>query len=192
MYFTPISAHLFAILTACVEVSYLICSKYIMHIFGQFCLQRCHHCKFFTNKNLGEQLMSSGKYHCLLFEVLNVSTLSQELRHIVHLMTSFLRKTVTCTRKNGSTNEYGHIRELCDKLLHQSQILCTIVLSGHVDLQKCNINIAQVIIITLGRVADEKITLWVVVFQPIFEGSTYEATSNNSNVNHIIIFLCSF
>jgi hypothetical protein len=52
------------------------------------------------------------------------------------------------------------------------------------NLKECNIHIAQVIIISLGRITDEKLALRVVVFQPIFEGSTYEATSDNSNVNH--------
>ncbi len=35
------------------------------------------------------------------------------------------------------------------------------------------------------RVTDEKFTLWVVMFQLIFQGSAYEAASNNSNVDHI-------
>jgi hypothetical protein len=53
-------------------------------------------------------------------------------------------------------------------------------------LQEGNVNLAQVIIVTLWGVTDEKFALRVVVFQPVFEGSTHEAASDNSNVNHII------
>ena len=60
------------------------------------------------------------------------------------------------------------------------------------NLKKCNVHIAQVLIISLRRITDEKLSLRVVVFQPIFEGSTYEAASDNSNVNHCCKYLFMF
>jgi len=110
---------------------------------------------------------------------------AQELRHIANLMACFLRETITGTRQDGGTHEDGDIGEFRNQLLHQRQILGAIVFCRYVNLQEGNIDIAQVIMITLGRIADEQLTLGVVVFQPIFQGSTYEATSDNSNVNHI-------
>jgi hypothetical protein len=105
---------------------------------------------------------------------------------------SLFGKSITGSREYGCADKHGYIGELFDELGHQGQVLCTIVLGGHVDLKESNINIAQVIIITLRGVADEKFALGVVVFQPIFQGSAYETTSNNSNVNHILMFICLF
>ena len=36
----------------------------------------------------------------------------------------------------------------------------------------------------LDRVANEQFTFWIVVFQPIFKGSAYEATADNTYVDH--------
>ena len=163
MHFTPVSSHLLAILSAGIEVSHFISTKHIVHIFGQLSLQRSHNGEFLANEYLGKQFVSTCEYHSLFLEVLNMCAFGQELRHIMHLVTRFLRKTVTCSRKNSSTDKHGYIRELCDKFLHQCQILRTIIFGRHVDLQKSNINITQIIIITLWRVADEQFTLWVVV-----------------------------
>jgi hypothetical protein len=102
-------------------------------------------------------------------------------------MACFLRKTVTGTRENGGSHKHGHIRKVCDEFLHQCQILRTIVLSGYVDLQESNVDVTQVIVVTLVGVTYEQFTLRVVMFQPVFEGSTYEATSDNSNVNHFVV-----
>lgn len=53
------------------------------------------------------------------------------------------------------------------------------------DLQEGDVDVRHRIVVTLGRVADEKFTLRIVVFQPILQGSTYEAASDNSNVDHV-------
>ena len=52
------------------------------------------------------------------------------------------------------------------------------------DLKEGDVDVAQVIMVALGRVADEKFAVRIVVFQPVFKGSAYEATSDNSYVNH--------
>ena len=49
--------------------------------------------------------------------------------------------------------------------------------------------IIQVVVITLGRVADKELALGVVVFQPVFEGSTHEAAADNTYVDHYCMFL---
>ena len=53
------------------------------------------------------------------------------------------------------------------------------------NLQKGDIDVCHRIVVTLGRVANEKFALRIVVFQPILQGSTYEAASDNSNVDHV-------
>ena len=53
------------------------------------------------------------------------------------------------------------------------------------DLQEGDVDVRHRVVVTLGRIANEKFTLRIVVFQPILQGSTYEAASNNSNVDHV-------
>ena len=99
--------------------------------------------------------MRASKHHGLLIEILNKRTFGKELRHITHLMSGFLRQHLTCARKNCSSNEYWHVRQVLNKFLHESQILSTIILCRHMDLQKRNIHITQIIIIPFWRVADK-------------------------------------
>ena len=187
--FTPVTTHLLTILATSIKVSHLICSKHIMHILGKLSFQWCHNGEFLAHKDLGEQFVSTSKNHSLLLEVFYMSTLSQELRHIMYLMACFLRESVTGPRKNGGTNKHGHVRKICDKLLHECQILRSIILCRNVNLQECNINIAQIIVVSFRGVADEKFALRVVVFQPIFQGSTYEAASDNANGNFLLFHI---
>ena len=86
MHFPPVTAHLFTILPTSIKVSHLICSKHVVHIFGQFCLERAHDGKLLANENLCEQLLGTGKQHGLLLEILNVGAFSQELGHVTNLM----------------------------------------------------------------------------------------------------------
>ena len=53
------------------------------------------------------------------------------------------------------------------------------------NLKEGDVDITKVIIVALVWVADEQFTLRIVVLQSILQGSTYEATSDNSNVYHI-------
>ena len=43
------------------------------------------------------------------------------------------------------------------------------------DLQERDVHIAQIIMISLCGVTDKQFTLWIVVLQPILQGSTDEA-----------------
>ena len=186
MHLAPVGTHLLAILTAGIEIGHLVGPEHIVHILGQLGLKRRHDSKLLAHKNLGEQVLCSSENHCLLSEILNEGALGQELWHIAHLVTGLLGEALTGARKDGGAHEHGHIGQVGDEFLHQREILRTIILGRHMDLQECNVDVTQVIVVTLVRVADEQFTLWIVMLQPIFEGSAYEATSDNSNVNHFV------
>ena len=188
MHLAPVGSHLLAILTTSVEVGDFIGAKHIVHIFGKLSLEGCHHRELLAHEYLGEQLVRAREHHGLLLEVLDMCALGEELGHVAHLVTSLARKAVAGAGKNSSTDKDGHIRKLFDQFRHQSQVLRAIIFCWHMNLKECNIHIAQVIIISLRRIADEKFAFRVVVFQPIFKGSTHEAASDNSNVNHFDLY----
>ena len=52
------------------------------------------------------------------------------------------------------------------------------------NLKEGDVDITKVIIVALVWVADEQFTLRIVVLQPILQGSTYETTTDNSNVDY--------
>ena len=135
--------------------------------------------------------MGAGEHHGLLLEILDMGALGKELRHIAYLMAGLAGEHITGAWKDGSADKDGYVGEVGDELLHQGQILCAVILCGYMYLQKSDVYIAQIIVVALGWVADEKFTLRVVVFQPVFQSSAYEATSDNPNVNHNVM-LCIF
>ena len=186
VHLAPVGTHLLAVFAAGVEVGDLIGAEHVMHVFGKLGLQRGHDGELLANKDLGEQVVCPSKHHGLLLEVLDMRALGEELGHIVHLVARLAREHLAGARQDGGTNEDRHIRQLANEFLHQTEVLGTVIFCRDVDLQESDINIAQIIIIPLGRVADEQFAFRIVVFQPIFEGSSYEATSDNSNVDHVI------
>ena len=186
MHLAPVGAHLLAVLTAGVEISHLISSEHVVHILGEFGLKRGHDGELLADEDLGEQLVCSGKDHGLLLEILDMGALGEELRHIVYLVASFLGELLAGAGQDGGAHKDGHIGELLYKLLHEGEVLRAVVLGGDMDLKEGDIHLTQVVIIALRGVADEKFALGVIMFQPVFEGSAHEATSYNSNVDHII------
>ena len=185
MNLTPVGSHLLAVLAAGVEIGHLIGSEHVMHIFGQLGLQRGHHGELLTHEDLGEEVVCAGENHRLLLEVLDEGALGQELRHIAHLVAGLLGEAVAGARQDGGAHEDGHVRQLTDELRHEGEVLRAVVLGGDVDLQEGDVDRAEVVVVTLGRVADEELALGVVVFQPVFEGSTHEAASDNTYVDHL-------
>ncbi len=185
MHPAPVGSHLLAVLAAGIEVGDLIGAEDIVHILGQFGLQRAHHGKLLAHEDLGEQFVRTSEDHRLLVEILNESTLAKELWHIAHLMTGFAGKNLAGARKNGGADKHRDIGQVLDQFLHKRKILRAIVLSRHMNLQECDVNLAQVIKIALRRVTDEQFTLRIVMLQPILQGSSNEATSDNSNVDHL-------
>ena len=187
VHLTPVGSHLLAILATGVEVGYLVGSEHVVHILGQFGLQRGHHGELLAHEDIGEQFLCTGEDHRLLAEVLDEGALGEKLGHIAHLVDGFAGEHLAGSGKDGGTHEHRHVGQVGDELLHQREVLRSVVLGRHVDLQEQDIDIAQVIVVTLVRVADEQFAFRVVMFQPVFQGSTHEATSNNSNVNHLFV-----
>ena len=184
VYLAPVAAHLLTVLAAGIEVGDLVGTEDVVHVLGEFSLQRGHHGELLADEDAGEEVVSTCEHHGLLLEVLDMGALRQELRHVAYLVACLAGKHVAGARQDGGAHEDGDIGEVLNQLLHQAQVLRAIVLSGNVNLKECDVNLAQVIIVALGRVADEELALGVVVFQPIFEGSANKAASDNSNVNH--------
>ena len=131
MHLTPVSTHLLTILAAGVEVGDLIGTKDIVHILGEFCLQWSHYGEFLAYENLSKQFLSTSKYHGLFVEVLNKRAFGKKLRHIANLMASLLGEHLASARKDGGTNEYRYVRKVGDELLHQRQVLRSIIFCGN-------------------------------------------------------------
>lgn len=87
---TPVGSHLLAVLTAGVEVDYLIRAKYVVHVLGELCFKRCHDGELLADEDLGEKIYGSGEDHGLLLEVFDVGTLGEKLWHVVYTMVCFL------------------------------------------------------------------------------------------------------
>ena len=187
VHLAPIGTHLLAVFTTSVEVGDLVGSENVMHILGELSFQRGHDGELLTDENLGEQFMCSGEDHGLLLEVLDMGTLGEELGHIAHLVAGLTRKHLAGAGEDGGAHEHRHIGQVGDEFLHQREVLGAVVLGRHVDLQERDIDITQVIVVALVRVTDEQFALRVVMLQPVFQGSAHEATSNNSNLNHLFM-----
>ena len=184
MHLAPVGSHLFAILAAGVEVGDLVGSEHIVHILGELGLEGTHHRELLAHENLGEQLVRAREDHGLLLEVLDMRALGEKLWHVAHLVAGFACKQFAGAWKYGGADEDRHIGETADELLHEGQILGAVVLGGDVDLEEGDVDMAEVVVVALGRVADEELAVGVVVLQPILQRSTHEAASDNSNVNH--------
>ena len=99
-------------------------------------------------------------------------------------MAGLLGEQFAGARENGGSYENWYVGEVLDEFLHEAEILCTVVFGAYMNLQERDINFFHVIVVTFSRVADEQFTLWIIVLQPILQGSAYEATSDDSNVDH--------
>ncbi len=152
---TPVGSHLLAVLAAGIEIRHFVCAEDIVHVLGQLCLQRGHDGEFLTDKDLGQQLLRAGEYHRLLIEVLDERAFGQELRHVANLVSCLFGEALTGARQNGRADENRYIRQIGDELFHECQILRTVFFRRHMNLQKSNVNVTQVIIVALVGVADE-------------------------------------
>ena len=186
MHLVPVGSHLLAVFTAGVEVGDLVGTEHIMHVLGELGLQGSHDGKLLADKNLGEQLMCPREHHRLSLEVLDIGTFGEELGHIVYLVSRLAGKHLAGARKYGGADEHGHVGEIADQLLHEREVLCAVVLGGDMYLNKSDVDMAQIIVIAFGRVADEQLALGIVVFQPILEGTAHEAAAYDSDVDHFV------
>ena len=160
----PVAAHLLAVLATGIEIGDLIGAEDVVHILRELGLQGCHDSELLADEDLGEQVVGSRKDHGLPLEVLDVGALGEELGHIAYLVACLLGETLTGAREDGGADEDGDIGELADELLHKGEVLGAVILGGDMDLQEGNVYIAQVIVVALGRVADEEFAFGVVVF----------------------------
>lgn len=103
-------------------------------------------------------------------------------------MLRLTREHIAGSRKNSGSDKDGDVWQIWYQLFHERQILCSIIFRGHMDLQERDVHVAQIIMISLCGITDKQFTLWIVVLQPILQGSTDEATSDNSYVNHDFLF----
>ena len=151
----PVTAHLLAVLAAGIEIGDLIGTEDVVHILRELCLQRGHDGELLADEDLGEQVVGSGEDHGLLLEVLDMGALGEELRHIADLMACLPGEHIAGARQDGGAHEDGDIGQFADQLLHEGEVLGAVVLGGDVDLQEGDIDIAQVVVIALGGVADK-------------------------------------
>ena len=181
----PVGAHLLAILLDRIEVGDLVGAEDIVRVFREFGLEWGHHGELLRGEDLDEQIHRAREDHRLLFEVLDVRSLREELGHVAHLVSRLLRKTVRGAGEDGRPHEDRHIGELRDELLHEREVLRPVIFRRHVDLQKGDVDLREVIVVPLRRIGDEKPRLGIVLLEPILEGSTYEATADDADVDHI-------
>ena len=189
VHLAPVGSHLLAVFAAGVEVGDLVGPEHVVHILGELGLERGHHGELLADEDLGEQLVGSGEHHGLLLEVLDMRALGEELGHVAHLVAGLFGEPIAGAGQDGGAHEDGHVGQLTDELGHEAEVLRAVVLGGDVDLQEGDVHLAEVVVITLGRVADKELALGVVVFQPVFEGSTHEAAADNTYVDHYCMFL---
>ena len=111
VYFAPVASHLLAVLTAGVEVGYLVGSEDVVHVLGELGFEWGHDGELLAHEDAGEEVLCSGEDHGLLLEVLDVSTLSEELWHVVYAMASLLAEEVAGAWEDGGAHEDGYVRK---------------------------------------------------------------------------------
>lgn len=72
MYLAPVATHLLTVLTAGVEVGYLVGSEDVVHVLGELGFEGTHDGELLAHEDLGEEVLCSGEDHGLLLEVLDV------------------------------------------------------------------------------------------------------------------------
>ena len=111
MYLAPVASHLLAVLTASVEVGYLVGSEDVVHVLGELGFEGRHDSELLAHEDLGEEVLCSGEDHGLFLEVLDVGALGEELRHVVYAMASLLAEEVAGAREDGGAHEDRYVRK---------------------------------------------------------------------------------
>ena len=184
----PVAAHLLDILLRRVEVCDLVRAEHIVDVLRELGLERGHHRELLAREHLDQEIDRTREHHRLLLEVLDVRAFREELWHVADLVSCLLREPVARTGQDRCTHEHRHIRQFADKFLHEREILRAIVLRGHMDLQEGDINAAQVVIVSLRRIAHEDLALLVVLLQPDLQRPADESASDNSDFDHSRFF----
>ena len=120
VYLTPVASHLLTVLTAGVEVGYLVGSKDVVHVLGELGFEGSHDGELLAHEDAGEEVLGSGEDHGLLLEVLDVGALGEELWHVVYAMVGLFGEEVAGAREDGSAHEDRYVRKSRNKLLHET------------------------------------------------------------------------
>ena len=111
VYLAPVASHLLAVLTASIEVGYLVGSEDVVHVLGELGFEWTHDGELLAHEDLGEEVLCAGEDHGLLLEVLDVGALGEELWHIVYAMAGLLAEEVAGAREDGGAHEDGYVRK---------------------------------------------------------------------------------
>lgn len=111
VYLAPVASHLLAVLTAGVEVGYLVGSEDVVHVLGELGFEWGHDGELLAHEDLGEEILCSSEDHGLLLEVLDVSPLGEELWHVVYAMAGLLAEEVAGAREDSGAHEDRYVRK---------------------------------------------------------------------------------
>lgn len=111
VYLAPVASHLLAVLTAGVEVGYLIGTEDVVHVLGELGFEWGHDGELLAHEDAGEEVLCSGEDHGLLLEVFDVGALGEELWHVVYAMASLFGEEVAGAREDGGAHENGYVRK---------------------------------------------------------------------------------
>ena len=111
MYLAPVASHLLAVLTASVEVGYLVGSEDVVHVLGELGFEGSHDGELLAHEDAGEEVLCSGEDHGLLLEVLDVGALGEELWHVVYAMAGLLAEELAGAWEDGGAHEDGYVRK---------------------------------------------------------------------------------
>lgn len=111
VYLAPVTSHLLAVLTAGVEVGYLVGSEDVVHVLGELGFEGGHDGELLAHEDLGEEVLGSSEDHGLLLEVLDVGALGEELWHVVYAMVGLLAEEVAGAWEDGGAHEDGYVRK---------------------------------------------------------------------------------
>ena len=114
--------------------------------------------------------------------------LREELGHVADLVTGFAREEVARAGEDRGAYEHGHVGEVRDELLHEREILRAVVLRGHVDLQEGDVDLREVVVVPLRRVAHEDLALLVVFLEPGLQRPADKPAADYANFDHFVSF----
>ena len=111
VYLAPVASHLLAVLTAGIEVGYLVSSEDVVHVLGELGFEGTHDGELLAHEDLGEEVLCASKDHGLLLEVLDMGALGEELWHVVHAMAGLLAEEVAGAREDGGAHKDRYVRK---------------------------------------------------------------------------------
>lgn len=187
----PVRAHLLAVLLHGVEVRHLVRAEDVVRILRDLRLKGGHHHEPLAGEDPRQErqcrrVALDGEDHRLPPEVLDVRALRQELRHVEDAMPRLPREPRRGARQDRRAHEDEHVRQPLDQRPHQRQVLRAVVLGRHVDLKERDVDVAQVVVEALGRVAHAaRAVRGVVLLQPRLQGAAHETAPDNADLDFL-------